>query len=161
MVQKLPAPLSITTSVQTSSDLFPLQVSHNLADALSSGSNVERAAALVDLADDGTGLPISLIHSPNFGKLARRYFLYNQFDPLWTLNVILLLVLNFIEVPSWCTDKWPHPCGGKDVDAYHLGDVPYLHPKVFNVVELVSLAVLLAQVRLVYRLLQTLGTLSK
>lgn len=125
-----------------------MQDSPNLAQALSSGSNVEKAAALVDLAEDGIGLPISLIHSPDFGERARRYFLYNKFDPLWTLNVILLLVLNFIEVPSWCNDKWPHPCGGKDVDAYHLGDVPYLHPKVFNILELVSLAILLAQVRM-------------
>ncbi|GAQ81992.1 hypothetical protein KFL_000970180 [Klebsormidium nitens] len=118
------------------------------AQALASGSTIERAAALVDLAEDGIGLPLDLIHSADFGERTRLYFLYNTFDPLWTLNIILLLVLNFIEVPSWCSNAWPHPCGGDNTDAYHLGDVPYLHPKVFNIVELVSLALLIAQVLL-------------
>lgn len=117
------------------------------AQALASGSPVERAAALVDLAEDGIGLPLDLIHSADFGNKTRLYFLYNFFDPLWISNIILLLVLNYIEVPSWCSDAWPHPCGGDKTDAYHLGDVPYLHPKVFNVVELASLALLIAQVR--------------
>lgn len=127
--------------------LLRLQKPVSRAQALASGSNVEKAAALVDLAEDGIGLPLELIHSKDFGERARLYFLYNSFNPLWTLNLLVLVVLNFIEVPSWCTDAWPHPCGGKDTEAYHLGDVPYLHPKVFNIVELVSLLVLIAQVR--------------
>ncbi|GAQ77572.1 calcium channel-related [Klebsormidium nitens] len=111
---------------------------------LSSADRVERAAALVDLAEDGIGLPIELLDSTHFSRSAKRYFWCGALAPIWTANFCLLLGLNFVEVPSWCAEPFPHPCG--DPKKYWLGGFPYLPPKSFNALELVSLCVLAFQV---------------
>jgi two pore calcium channel protein len=113
---------------------------------LSSADRVERAAALVDLAEDGIGLPINLLDSAHFTRAATRYFWCSALSPLWTFNYCVLLGLNFVEVPSWCAEKFPHPCG--EPKKYWLGGIPYLPPGPFNVVELVTLGVLGLKVRL-------------
>ncbi|MQL83128.1 hypothetical protein Taro_015616 [Colocasia esculenta] len=68
------------------------------SDAIAYGSQYQRAAALVDLAEDGVGLPEEVFEDSSFERAAKFYFMYIRFDLLWSLNLFALLVLNFIEV---------------------------------------------------------------
>lgn len=53
---------------------------------------------LLRQAEDGVGIPEEVLDQPNFENSAKLYFLFIQFDVLWTLNYFALLVLNFFEV---------------------------------------------------------------
>nr|KAJ0212974.1 hypothetical protein LSAT_V11C400182970 [Lactuca sativa] len=67
------------------------------SDAIAYGSPYQKAAALVDLAEDGSGLPEEILESPNIESSAKYYFMYIRFDILWTLNYFALVALNFFE----------------------------------------------------------------
>uniref|UniRef100_A0A2N9F0C4 Uncharacterized protein n=1 Tax=Fagus sylvatica TaxID=28930 RepID=A0A2N9F0C4_FAGSY len=59
---------------------------HNRSDAIAHGSSYQKAAALVDLAEDGIGLPEQILDQPNFQSAAKFYFLFTQFDIIWPLG---------------------------------------------------------------------------
>ena len=49
-------------------------------------------------AEDGVGLPEEILEGETFERSLRIYFMYLRFDLLWSLNLLALVVLNFIEV---------------------------------------------------------------
>ncbi|XP_068664764.1 two pore calcium channel protein 1A-like [Aristolochia californica] len=101
-----------------------LKISQSRSDAISYGTAYQKAAALVDLAEDGIGLPEEVLHESNFGKAEKFYFFFIRFDLLWTLNLFALIILNFFEKPLWC-DKYPsHSCQQREY--FFLGQLPYL-----------------------------------
>ena len=69
------------------------------SDAISYGSDYQKAAALVDLAEDGVGLPEQILDLSSFHSAAKYYFLYMRFGFLWAILYFALLILNFVEVP--------------------------------------------------------------
>ncbi|CAI9280053.1 unnamed protein product [Lactuca saligna] len=95
------------------------------SDAIAYGSPYQKAAALVDLAEDGSGLPEEILESPNIESSAKYYFMYIRFDILWTLNYFALIALNFFEKPLWCTSVSEVSCS--DREYYYLGELPYLN----------------------------------
>ncbi|XP_024022354.1 two pore calcium channel protein 1A [Morus notabilis] len=95
------------------------------SDAIAYGSPYQKAAALVDLAEDGIGLPEEILERPNFQSVAKLYFFYTQLDFIWSLNYFALIILNFIEKPLWCyKSTTAYSCS--DRDYYFLGQLPYL-----------------------------------
>ncbi|CAL0323640.1 unnamed protein product [Lupinus luteus] len=97
---------------------------HRRSDALTYGSNYEKAAALVDLAEDGVGLPEQILDSSSFQTYAKFYFIFTKFDLIWSLSYFALIVLNFLEKPLWCENNTTHSC--KDREYFFLGELPYL-----------------------------------
>ncbi|KAK7855057.1 two pore calcium channel protein 1 [Quercus suber] len=69
----------------------------NRSEAIAYGSNFEKAAALVDLAADGIGLPEQILDQSNFQSAAKSYFVFIQFDFIWSLNYFAMIILNFLE----------------------------------------------------------------
>ncbi|XP_044466336.1 two pore calcium channel protein 1 [Mangifera indica] len=97
------------------------------SDAITSGSSYQKAAALVDLAEDGVGLPEQLLDQSqsSFDKSAKFYFMFIKFDFIWSLNYFALIILNFFEKPLWCSkSSLTQSC--TDRDYYYLGQLPYL-----------------------------------
>ncbi|KAL4620409.1 hypothetical protein ACB092_06G151900 [Castanea dentata] len=97
---------------------------HNRSEAIAYGSNFEKAAALVDLAQDGIGLPEEILDQSNFQSAAKSYFVFIQFDFIWSLNYFAMIILSFLEKPLWCTNYSTDSCN--DRDYYFLGQLPYL-----------------------------------
>ncbi|XP_047341814.1 two pore calcium channel protein 1-like [Impatiens glandulifera] len=98
---------------------------HRRADAIAYGSPYQKAAALVDLAEDGVGLPEQILDQPSFEAAAKHYFMFIRFDILWTLNFLALVVLNFFEKPLWCIKNSSGiSCNNREY--YFLGQLPYL-----------------------------------
>ncbi|XP_071700865.1 two pore calcium channel protein 1A [Rutidosis leptorrhynchoides] len=95
------------------------------SDAIAYGSPYQKAAALVDLAEDGDGLPEEILELPNIESAAKYYFYFIRFEFLWTLNIFALLALNFFEKPLWCSSVSEVTCS--DRDYYYLGELPYLN----------------------------------
>ncbi|XP_059283086.1 two pore calcium channel protein 1A-like [Lycium ferocissimum] len=94
-------------------------------DAIAYGSAYQKAAALVDLAEDGVGLPEEILEGSSFEKAAALYFVFIiRFDFLWSLNYLALVVLNFLEKPLWCSKHLAESCNNRDY--YYLGELPYL-----------------------------------
>lgn len=93
-------------------------------EAITKGDNYQKAAAMVDQAEDGVGLLGEVLEQPNFEEAAKLYFAYIRMDFLWDLNLAALLLLNFFEVPLWCKESFPNPCG--DREKFFLGGLPYL-----------------------------------
>ncbi|CAI8592602.1 unnamed protein product [Vicia faba] len=93
-------------------------------DAITYGSNYEKAAALIDLAEDGVGIPEQLLDSSNFQSYSRFYFIFTKFDLIWSLSYFALIVLNFLEKPLWCEKNTMHSCN--DREYFFLGQLPYL-----------------------------------
>ncbi|KAL3821471.1 hypothetical protein ACJIZ3_007376 [Penstemon smallii] len=110
------------------------------SDAIAYGSPYEKAAALVDLAEDGIGIPEDIFDLPSFGSSLKTYLIYIQFDLLWTLNYFALLALNFFEKPVWCSKD----CNNRDY--YYLGQLPYLTSVESLVFEGVTLLILIVHV---------------
>ncbi|KAL8088186.1 hypothetical protein AgCh_038101 [Apium graveolens] len=107
------------------------------------GSSYQKAAALVDLAEDGVGIPEEVLDQPSFEKCAKLYFFFIQFDILWTLNYFALLALNFFEKPLWCSqDAAAISCNNRDY--YFLGQLPYLTGAESLIYEGVTLLILMA-----------------
>ena len=94
------------------------------SEAITYGSPYQRAAALVDLAEDGVGLPEQILDKSSFGSAAKFYFMFIKFDIIWTLNYFALVVLNFLEKPLWCLSS-SYSCS--DRDYFFLGQLPYLN----------------------------------
>ncbi|XP_004487279.1 two pore calcium channel protein 1 isoform X2 [Cicer arietinum] len=93
-------------------------------DAFTYGSNYEKAAALVDLAEDGVGIPEQILDSSSFQSYARYYFMFTKCNLIWSLSYFALIVLNFLEKPLWCEKNTLHSC--KDREYFFLGELPYL-----------------------------------
>ncbi|CAI0549730.1 unnamed protein product [Linum tenue] len=119
------------------------------ADAITYGSNFQKAAALVDLAEDGVGLPEQILDHSSFGTAAKYYFVFIKFDFIWTLNYFALILLNFLEKPLWCANCADDCC--KDRGYFYLGQLPYLNTLETLIYEVVCLAILVADL-LVYGL---------
>ncbi|PWA36713.1 ion transport domain-containing protein [Artemisia annua] len=110
--------------------------------AIAYGTPYQKAAALVDLAEDGSGLPEEILHLPSIETAARYYFIFIRFDIIWTLNIFALIALNFFEKPLWCSSVSEVTCS--DRDYYFLGELPYLNNAeslAFESVTLIILAV--------------------
>lgn len=111
-------------------------------EAITKGNVYQKAAAMVDQAEDGVGLPPEVLEQSNFEESAKLYFAYIRLEFLWNLNLAALLLLNFFEVPLWCKENFPNPCG--DRDKFYLGDLPYLtrhESLIFETVILIILGV--------------------
>ncbi|KAL4620411.1 hypothetical protein ACB092_06G152000 [Castanea dentata] len=113
---------------------------HNRSEAIAYGSNFEKAAALVDLAEDGIGLPEQILDQSNFQSAAKSYFVFIQFDFIWSLNYFAMIILNFLEKPLWCTNYSTDSCN--DRDYYFLGQLPYLTGEESLIYEGISLFIL-------------------
>nr|XP_043623765.1 two pore calcium channel protein 1A [Erigeron canadensis] len=95
------------------------------SDAIAYGSPYQKAAALVDLAEDGAGLPEEILELPNIENAAKFYFMFIRFDIIWTLNIFALIALNFFEKPLWCSSLSSEvTCSNREY--YFLGELPYL-----------------------------------
>ncbi|KAI3889973.1 hypothetical protein MKW92_037275, partial [Papaver armeniacum] len=97
---------------------------HSRSDAIKYGDSYQKAAALVDLAEDGIGLPEQILDTEGYQKAARIYFIFIWFNILWSLNLFALLALNFLEKPLWCGHYSTHSC--EDREYFFLGQLPYL-----------------------------------
>ncbi|GMY10100.1 two pore calcium channel protein 1A-like isoform X6 [Fagus crenata] len=122
---------------------------HNRSDAIAHGSSYQKAAALVDLAEDGIGLPEQILDQSNFQSAAKFYFLFTQFDIIWSLTYFALIILNFLEKPLWCTNYSTDSCN--DREYYYLGELPYLSVEESLIYEVAFLLILVADI-LVYAL---------
>ncbi|XP_015573991.1 two pore calcium channel protein 1 [Ricinus communis] len=115
------------------------------SDAITRGSPYQKAAALVDLAEDGVGLPEQILDQSSFERDAKFYFIYIQFDFLWTLNYFAIIVLNFLEKPLWCSNNQSgHPC--TDREYFYLGQLPYLTTAESLIYEGITLVILIAHI---------------
>lgn len=94
------------------------------SDAIAYGPPYQKAAALVDLAEDGIGLPEQILDQSSFQNAAKLYFIFTQFDFVWTLTYFALILLNFLEKPLWCTNSSVDSCDNREY--YFLGELPYL-----------------------------------
>lgn len=110
------------------------------SDAIAYGSPYQKAAALVDLAEDGVGLPEEILEKSNFQSVAKLYFFYIQLDFIWSLNYFALIVLNFLEKPLWCYKSTAASCS--DRDYFFLGQLPYLTSWGSLIYEGITLAIL-------------------
>lgn len=97
---------------------------HRRSDAIAYGTRYQKAAALVDLAEDGIGLPEEVLNDASFERAAKFYFIYIRLDFLWSLNLFALVLLNFLEKPLWCTRYGSYSCEERDI--FFLGQLPYL-----------------------------------
>ncbi|XP_048232249.1 two pore calcium channel protein 1A isoform X2 [Ricinus communis] len=115
------------------------------SDAITRGSRYQKAAALVDLAEDGVGLPEQILERSSFESAAKFYFIYIQFDFLWTINYFAIIVLNFLEKPLWCSNNHSgHSC--TDREYFYLGQLPYLTSAESLIFEGITLFILVAHV---------------
>ncbi|KAK4784011.1 hypothetical protein SAY86_018379 [Trapa natans] len=112
--------------------------------AIAYGSHYQKAAALVDLAEDGVGLPEDILEKPDFEKAANYYFLFVKFDILWSLNYFALIVLNFFEKPLWCARYSADVCSERDY--FYLSQLPYLTGVESLLYEGITLLILTAHV---------------
>ncbi|KAL8145683.1 hypothetical protein AgCh_003724 [Apium graveolens] len=113
------------------------------SDAIAYGSSCQKAAALVDLAEDGIGLPEEILDDEaSFAEAAKLYFFFIRFDVIWSLNYFALLLLNFLEKPLWCSQNLAISCD--DREYYFLGQLPYLSGAGSLIYEGVTLVILMA-----------------
>ncbi|GFP78768.1 two pore calcium channel protein 1a [Phtheirospermum japonicum] len=110
------------------------------SEAIAHGSPYQKAAALVDLAEDGIGIPEEILDQSTYGSSLHSYLLFIQFDILWTLNYFALVLLNFLERPLWCTEA----CS--DRGYYYLGELPYLNGTESLIYEAVTILILIAYI---------------
>ncbi|KAF5951311.1 hypothetical protein HYC85_009255 [Camellia sinensis] len=111
------------------------------SDAIAYGSPYQKAATLVDLAEDGGGLPEQILNQSSYETAAKFYFIFVQFDLLWSLNFFALIVLNFLEKPLWCAVYSAYSCSNREY--YFLGQLPYLTGAESLVYEGVTLIILM------------------
>ncbi|XP_043689271.1 two pore calcium channel protein 1B [Telopea speciosissima] len=110
------------------------------SDAITQGTPYQKAAALIDLAEDGIGIPEEVLDESRFERAAKFYFIYIQFDFLWSLNLFALIVLNFLEKPLWCAKYGPNSCNNREY--FFLGQLPYLTGAESLSYEIITLLVL-------------------
>ncbi|KAJ7948316.1 Two pore calcium channel protein 1 [Quillaja saponaria] len=94
------------------------------SNAIAYGSLYQKAAALVDLAENGVGLPEQILNQSSFQSSTRFYFMFIKFDFIWSLNYFVLLALNFIEKPLWCAKYTAYSCNNREY--FYMGVLPYL-----------------------------------
>ncbi|KAI8007666.1 Two pore calcium channel protein 1A [Camellia lanceoleosa] len=111
------------------------------SDAIAHGSPYQKAAALVDLAEDGVGLPEQILDQSSYETATKFYFIFVQIDLLWALNLFALIVLNFLEKPLWCAEYSAYSCSNREY--YFLGQLPYLTGAESLVYEGVTLIILM------------------
>ncbi|KAB2604397.1 two pore calcium channel protein 1-like [Pyrus ussuriensis x Pyrus communis] len=116
------------------------------SDAITSGTPYQKAAALVDLAEDGIGLPEQILDQSNFQSAAKYYFLYFRFSFLWALLYFALIVLNFLEKPLWCYRYTDSVYTCSDRDYFYLGQLPYLNSPESLIYEGITLIVLIVHI---------------
>ncbi|AQK97314.1 Two pore calcium channel protein 1 [Zea mays] len=117
---------------------------HRRSDALAYGDRYQKAAALVDLAEDGVGIPEDVLNDTRFERAMRFYFVYLRLDWLWSLNLFALILLNFLEKPLWCQKYAPHTCDQRDL--YFLGQLPYLSKTESLIYEALTLVILVLDI---------------
>ncbi|KAK6919063.1 hypothetical protein RJ641_017485 [Dillenia turbinata] len=110
-------------------------------EAIAYGSPYQKAAALVDLAEDGIGLPEQILEGSGFASAAKLYFIYIKFDFLWSLNYFALVLINFLEKPLWCYRYTAISC--EDREYFFLGQLPYLTGLESLVFEVLTLLILI------------------
>lgn len=103
----------------------PSKAYRRRSDAIAFGTKYQKAAALVDLAEDGVGLPEEVLNDLKFERAAKFYFIYIRLDLLWSLNLFAMVLLNFLEKPLWCTKFGDYSC--EDREYFFLGELPYLN----------------------------------
>ncbi|KAF5481288.1 hypothetical protein F2P56_001953 [Juglans regia] len=113
----------------------------NRSQAIAYGSPYEKAAALVDLAEDGIGLPEQILEQSNFQNAAKFYFIFTRLDFIWCLNYFALIILNFLEKPLWCTNYFTYSCNNREY--FYLGQLPYLTGVVSLIYEAITLIILM------------------
>ncbi|KAL9268653.1 Two pore calcium channel protein 1A-like protein [Drosera capensis] len=133
---------STTSTTSSESDRLPLFTRRT--DAITRGSLYEKAAALVDLAEDGVGLPEEILERSSFEKDAKLYFAYTRLDFVWSVTYFALIVLNFLERPLWCAKDSERSCG--DREYYFLGQLPYLTGVESLVYEGITLVLLMVHI---------------
>ncbi|KAJ0986103.1 hypothetical protein J5N97_004459 [Dioscorea zingiberensis] len=111
------------------------------SDAIAYGTRYQKAAALVDLAEDGIGLPEEVLNDSRYERAARFYFIYIRCDWLWSLNLFALILLNFLEKPLWCNNYGQYSC--QDREYFFLGQLPYLNSVQSLIYEGITLAILI------------------
>ncbi|OVA14926.1 EF-hand domain [Macleaya cordata] len=109
--------------------------------AIAYGDPYQKAAALVDLAEDGIGLPEQVLDDSRFETAAKFYFIFIRFNFLWSLNLFALIALNFLEKPLWCGKYSTHTCS--DREYFFLGQLPYLTKAESLVYEVITLFILI------------------
>ncbi|CAM0882104.1 unnamed protein product [Alopecurus aequalis] len=114
------------------------------SDALAHGDRYQKAAALVDLAEDGVGIPEDVLTDTRFEVSMRFYFVYLRFDWLWSLNLFALILLNFLEKPLWCRKDAQHACDQRDL--YFLGQLPYFSKTESLICEGLTLVILVLDI---------------
>ncbi|XP_040379663.1 two pore calcium channel protein 1 [Oryza brachyantha] len=114
------------------------------SDALAYGDRYQKAAALVDLAEDGVGIPEDVLNDTRFERAMRFYFVYLRLDWLWSLNLFALILLNFLEKPLWCRGYAQHACDQRDL--YFLGELPYLNKTESLIYEGLTLVILVMDI---------------
>ncbi|PIN14203.1 hypothetical protein CDL12_13171 [Handroanthus impetiginosus] len=110
------------------------------SDAIAYGSRYQKAAALVDLAEDGIGIPEEILDQSSFGSSLKSYLMFMRFDFLWSLNYFALILLNFLEKPLWCSEE----CSNRGY--YFLGELPYLSGAESLIFEGVTLLILIVHI---------------
>ncbi|XP_048422392.1 two pore calcium channel protein 1 isoform X3 [Pyrus x bretschneideri] len=116
------------------------------SDAITFGSHYQKAAALVDLAEDGVGLPEQILDQSNFHSAAKYYFLFVRFSFLWALLYFALILLNFLEKPLWCARYTGAVYSCSDRDYFYLGQLPYLNTLESLLFEGITLIVLIVHI---------------
>ncbi|KAL3631549.1 mitochondrial thiamine pyrophosphate transporter [Castilleja foliolosa] len=110
------------------------------SEAIAHGSPYQKAAALVDLAEDGIGIPEEILDQSTYGSSLQSYLLFIQFDIIWSLNYFALVLLNFLERPLWCTEA----CSNREY--YYLGELPYLNGTESLIYEGVTILILIVHI---------------
>ncbi|AQK97307.1 Two pore calcium channel protein 1 [Zea mays] len=99
---------------------------HRRSDALAYGDRYQKAAALVDLAEDGVGIPEDVL---------------NDTRTITTINEIFYL---HFQKPLWCQKYAPHTCDQRDL--YFLGQLPYLSKTESLIYEALTLVILVLDI---------------
>lgn len=89
-------------------------------------SHVEMAAALVDQAMLGRWMPLAVVYHKDYDSAKKTFLLYHQLSFARGLIYCILMVLPFFEIPAWCNNDLPHPCG--DPKKYPLSGLSYIQP---------------------------------
>ncbi|XP_078168140.1 two-pore channel 1 isoform X2 [Carex rostrata] len=113
------------------------------SDAIAFGDRYQKAAALVDLAEDGIGIPEEVLGDARFERAGKYYFWYIRFNWLWSLNLFALVLLNFLEKPLWC---WKDDYSCQERDTFYLGELPYLEKKQAVFYEGITFVLLVLQI---------------
>lgn len=100
----------------------------------------EKAAWIVDETMRG-GVIKSASDVPPSPAMRAHYLFYMNFSWIRRGAVIILVLLSFVEMPSWCSEY--HGCQRSDDANMHLSGVPYFSPIATMAIDIVALSVLI------------------